>query len=40
MKKNVEINGLGEQQDALSDPANPKKIIKWAKIQVNEGDAW
>jgi tRNA (guanine26-N2/guanine27-N2)-dimethyltransferase len=40
MRKNVEINGLGEQQEASSDAGNPKKTVKRAKVQVNEGDAW
>lgn len=40
MRRNVDLNGLGEQM--TSDPGTPdsERKTKPAKVRVNEGDAW
>lgn len=38
MRRNVDLNGLGERSEATDDPEKPKRIP--ARVHVNEGDAW
>ena len=40
MRRNVDLNGLGEQVESDPGAANEEKKAKPAKVRVNEGDAW
>ena len=40
MRRNVDLNGLGEQVESDPSASNEEEKVKPAKVRVNEGDAW
>ena len=40
MRRNVDLNGLGEQVETESSAPNEEGKTKAPKVRVNEGDAW
>lgn len=39
MRRNIELNDLHEKEEALPEGSS-EKVIRPAKVRVNEGDAW